>query len=156
MAQTCRHSKNVLLSKLNFFLFFTYKDISVVFLFVLKLLRTGQHLYFLLPQRVFWLAVSGWVPRNVGCVGAPMDSWCQGAEIRQLLQIHGWAFAVAGLTWEKHHVRSWEIYCTLGPSALAPMKWMCKQKLPFSRTSQKKTLPGHCTLQQCPAFSCLC
>lgn len=78
-----------MLSKLILFLFFTYKDISVVFLFALKLHRTGQHSYFPLPQRVFWLAVSGWVPRNVGCVGAPMGSWCQGAEIRQLLQIHG-------------------------------------------------------------------
>lgn len=84
MSQSYRHSENVPLSKLHFFLFFIHKDISVVFLFVLKLHRTGKHSYFPSHSGVFWLVVSGWVPRNAGCVGALMGSWCQRAEIGQL------------------------------------------------------------------------
>lgn len=128
MAQTCRHSKNVLLSKGNFFLFFTYKDISVVFPFVLKLLKTGQHLYFPLPQRVFWLAVSGWVPRNVGCVAAPMDSWCQGAEIRQLLQVHGWQ----PLQWQ-----GWPVRNTMAGPGRFTAPWGHLHWLPWSGCANK-------------------
>lgn len=62
------------------------------------------------------------------------------------------ASVVAGLTCGKHHGSTWETYSTLGWSTLAPMKWLCKKKMSLLQDEPVKTLPGHYTLQQCPAF----